>query len=162
MADTTVQSTKEKFKGTEVSNDLVKNVVEGSPVAFEAANQVRAGLESVVPKEALGAARESASSQSSGKHQSQTESIHKAALSVPEIKEELVAQIDHKLHQQLRVLAISERKVRGGIWSSFDPEKLNYILSQIRKIQLLLAELIYMTVDALKTLYVSLFQPKGI
>lgn len=88
--------------------------------------------------------------------------IQEKPLIIPESREELVKQIDKKLHNQLSGLKKEEKKARGGMFHEMDARKLNGIVARIRLITKTIKELLYMTVEALKNLYKSLFESKGL
>ena len=88
--------------------------------------------------------------------------IQKEPLVIPESRKELTKEIDKELHKQLNGLKKEENKACGGMFRKIDAGKLTGIVAKIRQIQTTLKELVDMTIEALKNLYKSLFESKGL
>lgn len=170
MTDAKTQSEavkKEREGAKELLNtqrlDLQNAPIEAKKAAVEAHEAVTAALEvgGETVSEITREQQETAGEQR-GAGASRANAADTKTFIIPESQEVLVKEIDKELSRQLKKLKKEESRAQGGIFRKMNPEKLSNVVAQMRRIQRLLAELIYMTVEALKNLYKTLFQPKGL
>lgn len=137
--------------------------VEATRAASEAHEAVTAALESAEKvSESASKAREQKSEKAAAGTQKKVSATEPKPFTVPESQKVLISTIDKELTKQLKKLQKEESKARGGLFRRMDAEKLARIVAAIRKVQKLLSELVFMTLEALKNLYRTLFQPRGL
>jgi hypothetical protein len=80
--------------------------------------------------------------------------LKKKEYSLPSI-EIMQIQVSTKIEKEIRVLEREAAKLMSASAANFSPHKLNSIIAQIRSLRELLANLVYSTADAIKSLWMK-------
>ena len=92
--------------------------------------------------------------QGSGKKASSTGVEVKKEKPLPSI-EIMQIQVSTKIEKEIRVLEKEAAKLMSASGSDFSPHKLNSVIAQIRSLREILANLVYSTTDAIKSLWLK-------